>query len=66
MYSLKKLILNKLRIQIQQPLVYSVLKKTNFDLLTKVPDSMFSVSTYSKGGKLFNFHSLNPSKRSGL
>ncbi len=36
------------------------LEKTNSNLLRKVPNDSFPVTKYSKGFKLFNFHSIEP------
>ncbi|MEO8413667.1 MAG: hypothetical protein ABI472_08405 [Ginsengibacter sp.] len=38
----------------------TALQKTNSNLLYRVPNDSFSVTKYSKGFKLFNFHSIEP------
>ncbi len=38
----------------------TALQKTNANLLYGVPDDTFSIKKYSQGGKLLNFHSLQP------
>ncbi len=38
----------------------SVLHKTNYDLLAKVPNDSFAISKYYKSYRLFNFHSIQP------
>ena len=38
----------------------TALQKTNSNLLYSVPNDTFSITKYSKGFKLFNFHSIEP------